>query len=100
MTKIDSLLDEIKGLHQTIKHLSNELDAERSAHANSRAHLNDDREHLRSTVVHRLKREISLLTDGLHALHKNPPKVHVMNDHAERVLDSLQTIIQELEDKD
>lgn len=112
--KIDSLLSEIQGLRQTIgdlkgdvkerddtiKQLSDELDAERSAHANSRVHLGDDREHLRSNVVRRLKREVSLLTEGLQALRKDPPKVRVMDDHAERVLEGFQTAIRELEEED
>lgn len=111
--KIDSLLVEIRGLRQTvgdleevifqrdntISGLSQELDAERSAHANSRSHLGDDFEHMRSNVVRCLKREVSLLTEGLQALRKDPPKVRVMDDHAERVLEGLQAAMKDLEEE-
>lgn len=110
---IDRLNNNICGLEQTIRNLqeavdkrdktielmSEELDAERSAHANSRAHLGDDREHLRSKAVRSLNREVSLLTEGLQALRKDPPKVRVMDDHAERVLEGLRATIQELEEE-
>ena len=113
-SKIDSLQGEIADLRQVIRDLegaveerdrsisglSLALDAERSDHANSRAHLGDDREHLRSNVVRRLKREVSLLTEGLQALRKDPPKVRVMDDHAERVLEGLQAAMKELEEED
>lgn len=113
-SKIESLCEEIAGLGQAIadlegvvqerdgiiSRLSQELEAERSAHASSRAHLGDDREHLRSNAVYRLKREVSLLSEGLQALRKEPPKVRVMDDHAERVLEGLQAALKELEDED
>ncbi len=111
--RVDSLLSDKQELRQviadleaqiqerdnTIQNIAEALEAERSAHANSRAHLGDDREHLRSNVVRRLKREVSLLTEGLQALRKDPPKVRVMDDHAERALDGLQAAIKELEEE-
>lgn len=110
--KVESLISEMMGLRQTIEDLEGvvrerdtsisglrqELDAERSAHANSRAHLGDDREYLRSNVVRHLRREVSLLAEGLQALRKDPPKVRVMDDHAERALEGLRAAIKELEE--
>ena len=40
------------------------------------------------------------MEEGLHALRRNPPKIHVMDDHAERVLDGLYMEIKELESGD
>lgn len=112
--KIDSLCSEIEGLHRKIgvledtvrerdnriSALCQDLDDERAAHANSRAHLGDDREQLRSNMVRRLKREVSLLTEGLQALRRDPPKIRVMDDHAERVLEGLHAAIKELKEED
>ena len=112
--RIDSHLAEIEGLRNavadlemkvlerehTIGEIALALEAERSAHANSRVHLGDDREHLRSNLIHLLKREFSLLSEGLQALRKDPPKVRVMDDHAERVLEGLQVAMRNLEEKD
>jgi len=52
-------------------------------------HCQDDLEIMRSRVVHRLKRELTLLESGLDALRRDPPKVHVMDDHADRVIHAL-----------
>ena len=57
--------------------------------ADDRAHLKDDYQRLRGRVLRRLKEDRSLLEDGLHALRRQPPKVRVMMDHAQRVIDSL-----------
>lgn len=63
--------------------------AARNDHADEKAHMRDDFEKMRSSVAHRIKAELSLLTDGLHALRRNPPKLSVMDDHAERAIDGL-----------
>ena len=67
------------------------LEQERRARADERACLKDDYQRLRGTVLRRLRADVSLLDDGLHALQRDPPKVRVMRDHAERVIDSLRT---------
>lgn len=83
-----------------ISDLEKELINERKAHALTRVHLGDDKEQLRARVLRRLKTEANLLEEGLHALRRNPPKIHVMDDHAERVLDGLYTEIKKLESGD
>lgn len=88
-TTIDGLQERILTRDKKIEELSHLLEIERSSHANTRAHLDDELEHLRSNVVRRLTREISLLAEGIQALRRDPPKVHVMDDHAERVLEGL-----------
>ena len=88
----EKLAESQKKLTQTqskVDRLEEELRQEIQTHANDRIHLKDDYEKLRGQVLHRLKAELSLLDDGLHALRREPPKVHVMVDHAERAIDGL-----------
>ncbi|HED14813.1 MAG TPA: hypothetical protein ENI62_14370 [Gammaproteobacteria bacterium] len=79
-----------------ISSLREALQIEKQNHEHTRTHMNDDLEHLRSRFLRRLKAEVSLLDEGLHALRRDPPKIRVMEDHAERVLDSLKKGIKEL----
>lgn len=58
-------------------------------HNSERACWRDDYEQLRGNVLRRMKQEVALLDEGLHALRKDPPKIHVMIDHAERAIDGL-----------
>jgi hypothetical protein len=69
--------------------LTEQLQREKQRHANDVAHMRSDYEELRGRVLHRLRQEVTLLDEGLHALRKEPPKVHVMEDHAERAIDGL-----------
>ena len=72
------------------------FDQERRAHSNSKAHLKDDYERLRSRIIRRLKDELALLDEGLHALRREPPRVHVMVDHAERAIGGLKSEMERL----
>ena len=76
--------------------LDQELANQRTAHADERAHLQDEYERLRGTVLRRLKDELILMEEGLHALQRDPPRVHVMVDHADRVIDGLRLAIDRL----
>ena len=69
--------------------LRRELEHSKSNHEVNKAHWQDDYEQLRGRVQRCLKDELSLLDEGLHALRREPPKVHVMIDHAERAIDGL-----------
>jgi hypothetical protein len=69
--------------------LIEEFNSARTAHDNERAHMHSDYEELRGRVLRRLREELTLLDEGLHALQRDPPKVHVMLDHAERAIDGL-----------
>ena len=71
--------------------LEMELERQKQTYANERAHLKDDYEQMRGQVLRRLRDELALLDEGLHALKRNPPKVHVMVDHAERVIEGLKS---------
>jgi hypothetical protein len=76
------------------------LENEKNAHSHARVHMGDDKEQLRSRLLRRLKTETNLLEEGLHALRRDPPKIHVMDDHAERALEGLYKEIKELESED
>lgn len=71
--------------------------AEKRARADA-AHLGGDLEHLRSRVLNRAREDVRLLQSGLHALRREQPKIHVMDDHADRVLESLEKLVKEMED--
>jgi hypothetical protein len=77
--------------------LANELRRAVEAWDTDKVHLHDDYERLRGNVLRRLKEEIALLDEGLHALRRDPPKIHVMLDHAERAIDGLKVEIQRLQ---
>lgn len=62
------------------------------------SHFRDDFENLRTRALRRLRDDVKLLGDGLVALTRDPPKVDVMVDHAERVAESLRREIKKLEE--
>jgi hypothetical protein len=66
-------------------------------HENEKAHMRNDYEELRGRVLRRLRQEVSLLDEGLHALKRHPPKIHVMEDHAERAIDGLKGEIEHIQ---
>ncbi|MBI4692735.1 MAG: hypothetical protein HY749_01795 [Gammaproteobacteria bacterium] len=76
--------------------LHKEMEHERRQHEDEKAHLRNDYEVLRGRILRRLRQEVSLLDEGLHALRKQPPKVHVMDDHAERAIDGLKNEIERI----
>lgn len=76
--------------------LGNELRREKQAHDDDVSHRIDDYEKLRGRVLHRLVEELRLLDEGLHAIKRDPPKVHVMVDHAERAIDNLKQEVDRL----
>lgn len=77
-----------------------EREKEEHAHAVAISHWKDDYEQLRGQVLRKLKDELALLDEGLHALRREPPKVHVMVDHAERAIDGLKREMERLRRKD
>ena len=56
----------------------------------------EDYEKLRGQMIRRLKTEIELLDEGLHALRLDEPKIHVMDDHAERAIGGLKKELERL----
>lgn len=66
-----------------------QLGEAQQAHAANDARWRNDYETLKGRTLNRLIEESSLLEEGLHALKREPPKVQVMIDHAERAIDGL-----------
>jgi len=80
--------------------LQQELEEAKQRHETARVHWEDDFEQLRGRMMRRLREELSLLDEGLHALRREPPKVHVMIDHAERAIDGLKREMERLRRND
>lgn len=95
-SEIEHLKEEISKRDSQIKELEKLLDQERESHTHTRLNLLDEIEKMRTRLIRRLKSEIGLLMDGLHALRRDPPKVHVMDDHAERAIDALKQELKHL----
>lgn len=79
-----------------VERVTQEIASTRRTHEDELAHQRNDLEELRGLVLRRLREEVSLLEEGLHALRREPPKVHVMVDHAERALHGLKCEIKRL----
>ncbi len=86
----------LKELKTKVVCLEEKSKQERKTHATETAHMKDNYEQLRGRVLRRLKEELSLLEEGLYALQRDPPKVHVMVDHADRAIGSLKREMEKL----
>ncbi|MBM3852376.1 MAG: hypothetical protein FJ399_04380 [Verrucomicrobia bacterium] len=80
--------------------LTERLATEQREHQNTVSHLKDDYERLRSRILRRLTRELELLDEGMLALRRDPPKVHVMADHGDRAIAGLRDEIRALQSED
>jgi hypothetical protein len=69
--------------------LEREIAEMKERHAIAASHSMDDQVRLRGRIVRLLRQETQLLENGLHALRRSPPKIEVMEDHADRVVDAL-----------
>ena len=96
-SQLEETKDRLKDVTARNASLDHALGSARESHANEKAHLLDNIEKLRSSVVRHLKAELSLLNDGLHALRRDPPKVSIMDDHAERAIDGLTRELERLQ---
>lgn len=76
--------------------LVEELSRMRAESEIQQTHLRDEYQALRGRLLGRLRQEVSLLDEGLQALRRDLPKVHVMDDHAERVIHALKGEIERL----
>jgi hypothetical protein len=73
-----------------------EMAALRRQHADERTHLQHKLEQLRGRLVKRLTDSVDMLEVGLSALRKDTPRVPVMVERAEYVVDALRAEVQEL----
>ena len=97
LTSVKTELDVTKA---QVDHLTVEIESAKRAHENEKAHMRNNYEELRGRVLRRLREELSLLDDGLLALRRDPPKVHVMEDHAERAIDGLKREMERIKGDD
>ena len=74
------------------------LNALRTASENERAHLRDDVEQMRTRMLRRLAADIEQLEVGLSALRGPEPRVHVIQDRVERVVDALRDEVNKLKE--
>jgi hypothetical protein len=95
---LERLQEELEDRDQQIVNLNDNLNDQKTSYEDTLAHQRDEFQHLRGRMLRRLRSEVSLLDEALHALRKNPPKVDVMDDHAERVVEALRAEIKNLEE--
>jgi chromosome segregation ATPase len=76
-----------------------EMTALRGQHADERTHLQHELEQLRGRLVKRLTDSVDMLEVGLSALRKDTPRVPVMVERAEHVVDALRAEVQELREE-
>lgn len=63
---------------------------------NKQQHLIADYEKMRGSAIRCIEEQLELLRVGLVALRRDPPKPHVIDDHASRVIDALAVELQRL----
>ena len=81
---------EVERLDATRGELEGKL-AERERHlGETKAHASHDYETLRTSSIQRARRELELLQEGLHALTRDDPKLHVTRDRVERAIEGLE----------
>ena len=87
--QIAKLEHKLRGTEDRCAGLQTELEQAKQAHAALDARWRDNYETLRARTLNRLIEESTLLEVGLHALKREPPKVRVMIDHADRAIEGL-----------
>ena len=98
--QIVSLTTDVERLTDTKQQLELEIAERERRLSDGRAHASYDYEMLRSRAVQRAKRELELLGEGLHALRRPEPKLHVTADRLERALASLEYELARLREGD
>jgi hypothetical protein len=93
----NQLKQELEAREAKIIAVEQDMTEQKQRYENELAHLRDDHESLRARVLRRIREDVNLLDEGLHALQRDPPKVRVMEDHAERALAGLRSEVKQLE---
>jgi chromosome segregation ATPase len=88
--------DALKDKTEALTGVRKEFETEKARHSADLAHARSELEDLRGRVVRKMREEVSLLDEGLRALRRDPPRIHVMEDHAERAIDGLKRGIEEI----
>lgn len=93
-------LEAVRAELQVLRESSSaELEALRGQHTVERTHLQHELGQLRGRMVKRLTDSVDMLEVGLSALRKDTPRVPVMVERAEHVVDALRAEIQELREE-
>ena len=87
--QIEELERKLRETEGRCAELRAELEEAKQTHAAKDARWRDDYETLKGRTLNRLIEESTLLEAGLHALKREPPKVRVMIDHADRAIEGL-----------
>ncbi len=96
--KLSELEANVEEQQTRIDELTEQLRSLKEEFANYKSLATDQYETIRGRVLGRLRSELSLLDTGLQALRRDPPKVHVMIDHADRAIEGLKGEIAKLEE--
>ncbi|MCK6421967.1 MAG: hypothetical protein L6Q73_13825 [Aquabacterium sp.] len=94
--QLEAVRAELQALRESS---SAEMGALRRQHADERTHLQHELEQLRGRLVKRLTDSVDMLEVGLSALRKDTPRVPVMVERAEHVVDALRAEVQELREE-
>jgi hypothetical protein len=94
--QLDSVRVELQALRESA---AAEMAALRRQHADERTHLQHELEQLRGRLVKRLTDSVDMLEVGLSALRKDTPRVPVMVERAEHVVDALRAEVQALREE-
>jgi hypothetical protein len=97
LAQLRAQLDQEQNTIQDLRRAATQ--AARDAEA-AQSHARDDYERLRTRVLRRLTREVELLDEGILAIKRDPPKLHVMADHGDRALSGLREEIKALQKED
>lgn len=95
----NQLLEAQASLEKLQNESSEQIRALHSTTETQAAHLRDDLEQLRSRVLRRLVADVDMLDVGLSALQSPEPRIHVIQDRVERVIDALRTEINKLREE-
>lgn len=93
--KINALQSEFNALSQSS---SSEIQGLKMQHQVEKTHLKHELEQLQGRLVKRLTDSVEMLDVGLSALRKSEPRVSVMVERAEMVVDALRSQIDELKE--
>lgn len=91
--QLEAVRTELESLREST---TAERDTLHRQHTIARTHLHHELEQLRGRLIRRLTDSVDLLDVGLSALRKDTPKIPVMIERAEQVIDALRTEIKEL----
>jgi hypothetical protein len=94
--RVQALEQQVKHLSSAIEGLKAEFTQAEQEHKSAMTHAENDMDQLRSRVTRRMEAEVDLLQEGLLALRRDPPKTHVMDDHAERAISGLKAEMRSL----